>query len=63
VTCFSDCVHLFVIDCVVLFSENKYDDADVAVDKISTDSASHGPRAVAEPLVIRCFHVRISVKC
>jgi len=24
----SDCVHLFVIDCVVLFSENKYDDDD-----------------------------------
>jgi len=22
----SDCIHLFVIDCVVLFSENKYDD-------------------------------------
>ena len=24
----SDCVHLFVIDCVVLFAENKYDDDD-----------------------------------
>ena len=24
----SDCVHLFVIDCVVLFSENKFDDDD-----------------------------------
>jgi len=22
----SDCVHVFVIDCLVLFSENKYDD-------------------------------------
>jgi len=24
----SDCVHSFVIDCVVLFSESKYDDDD-----------------------------------